>query len=129
MLKIKVIPCSGIGKVMGLLSRETALEVTGRLCPDSAETVCLAFLVAGGDEAAAKVAGQKCIAIDGCPSLCAAKGVEAAGGTVIKKYNVMDELRSHRGKKPGDGTSLTDDGWEIVDELAAKVAHKVGELQ
>jgi uncharacterized metal-binding protein len=125
---VKVIPCSGIGKVMGLLSRETALEVTGRLCPDLAETACLAHLVTGDAEAIAKVIGQKCIAIDGCTALCAEKSIEAAGGVISEKYNVVDELRNHRGKKPGDGSNLTEEGWMIVDSFAAKIAGKVREL-
>jgi len=129
MSKVRVIPCSGIGKVMGLLSRETALEVTGRLCPDLAETACLAHLVAGDAEESEKVAGHKCISIDGCTALCAEKSIEAAGGIIIAKYNVMDAMREHRGKKPGDGSNLTEDGWIIVDDFAAKIASKVFELQ
>jgi hypothetical protein len=45
--KVKVVPCSGIGKVFGLVARETALKVVGELCPDDTETVCLAYLVTG----------------------------------------------------------------------------------
>jgi len=128
MTKVKVIPCSGIGKVMGLLSRETAIAVTDNLCPDLAETACLGHLVTGDTEARSKVHGLKCIPIDGCTALCAEKAIEAAGGVVSARFRIVDELRNHRGKKPGDGSKLTEDGWSIVDELAAKVAHKVREL-
>lgn len=128
MSKVMVIPCSGIGKVMGLLSREAALEVTEHLCPELAETACLGHIVTGDAEAVAKVAGKSCISVDGCPALCAAKSIEAAGGVVAAKYRVVDELRGHRGKKPGDGSVLTEDGWIIVDEFAAKMADKVREL-
>ena len=128
MSKIKVIPCSGIGKVFGLMARETALTVTERLCPDISETVCLAHLVTGEDEAVEKVKGQNCITIDGCPRLCAAKSVEAAGGNVREKYRVVDEMRSHKGKDGGTGTALTDDGWQIVDGYATKIAEKTKEL-
>ena len=128
MSKVKVIPCSGIGKVMGLLARETALEVTEHLCPDTAEAACLGHLVTGEAEAVHKVAGQNCISIDGCTALCAKKGIESAGGVVAAQYSVVDELRCHRGKKPGDGSALTEDGWAIVDDFAAKIADKVREL-
>ena len=128
MPKIKVIPCSGIGKVMGLLSREAALEVTEHLCPDLAETVCLGHLVTGDADATGKVAGQKCISIDGCTALCAEKSIEAAGGVIAAKYSVVDELRNHRGKKPGDGSKLTEDGWAIVDDFAAKIVDKVRKM-
>lgn len=128
MSKVKIIPCSGIGKVMGLLSREVALEVTEHLCPDKTETTCLGHIVTGDVDASAKVAGFPCISVDGCPALCAAKSIEAAGGTVTAGYRVVDELRNHRGKKPGDGTALTEEGWQIVDAFAAKIAAKVDEI-
>jgi len=127
-LKIKVIPCSGIGKVFGLMAREAALTVTDRLCPEAAETVCLAHLVTGEDEAIAKVKGLSCLTVDGCPLLCAAKSVEAAGGVVRQQYRMVDAMRSHKGKNAGTGTALTDDGWIIVDEFAARIAEQVEAL-
>jgi uncharacterized metal-binding protein len=129
MSKVKVIPCSGIGKVLGLISREAVLTVTERLCPDAAETVCLAHLVTGEDEAIAKVKNQPCITVDGCAALCAAKSAEAAGGIVKEKLRVLDEMRFHRGKDAGTGTMLTEDGWKIVDGFAEKIAQIIGELQ
>jgi uncharacterized metal-binding protein len=126
--KIKVIPCSGIGKVFGLMAREAALTVTDKLCPDEAETVCLAHLVTGEDEALAKVKDLSCVTVDGCPALCAAKSVEAAGGIVKQQYRSVDAMRSHKGKNAGTGTALTDDGWLIVDEIAAEIAERVHEL-
>ena len=128
MPKIKIVPCSGIGKVFGLMAREAALTVTDRLCPDICETVCLAHLVTGEDEAIRKVKGLSCITIDGCPSLCAVKSVEAAGGIVSQQYRAVDEMRFHRGKDAGTGTALTEDGWQIVDGLAAKIAERAAEL-
>ncbi|MCL2337085.1 MAG: putative zinc-binding protein [Firmicutes bacterium] len=128
MSKVKVIPCSGIGKVYGLMAREAALTVTERLDPDATETVCLAQLVTGTDEAIAKVKGLPCITVDGCPSLCAAKSVEAAGGLVKQQYRSMDEMRFHKGKHAGTATTLTEEGWQIVDQFAVKIAQRADEL-
>src|SRR5665647_267918 len=128
MAKIKVIPCSGIGKVFGLLARETVLQVTNKLLKDTTETVCLAHLVTGDPEAKEKVEGYTCITVDGCPALCSAKSVELAGGIVKEKYRVIDEMRQHKGINAGTGTDLTEDGWLIVDEFAAKISDKVGEM-
>lgn len=127
MSKVKVIPCSGIGKVFGLMAREAALGVTEQI-PELAETTCLAHLVTGDEDAKAKVKGCPCITIDGCPALCSAKSVEAAGGTVVSKYRAVDEMRNHRGKNAGTGTALSEDGWIITDELAAKVVTQIKEL-
>lgn len=128
MSKVKVIPCSGIGKVFGLMAREAALQVTDKLSPDITETVCLAHIVTGDSEAKEKVEGCNCITIDGCPALCSAKSVELAGGIVQAKYRAVDEMRNHRGVNAGTGTKLTADGWQIVDEFAEKVSAKAEEL-
>ena len=128
MSKVKVIPCSGIGKVFGLMAREAVLHVTNKLSPDTAETVCLAYLVTDDDSAKEKVEGCTCITVDGCPALCSAKSVELAGGIVKAKYRVVDEMRNHKGKNAGTGTALTEDGWQIVDEFAEKISAKVAEL-
>ena len=128
MSKIKVIPCSGIGKVYGLMAREAALSVTERLCPEITETVCLALLVTGTNEAKEKVREQCCITIDGCPLMCAEKSVKAAGGNIKQQYRSVDEMLYHKGTIPGTGTALTDDGWQIVDELADKIAKRAEEI-
>ena len=128
MSKVKVIPCSGIGKVFGLMARETALQVTTRFSPDTTETACLAHVVMGDEDGKKKVEGCSCITVDGCPKLCSAKSVEFAGGIIKAKYRIVDEMRNHKGKNAGTGTTLTDDGWKIVDELAANISEKVKEI-
>lgn len=125
MEKIPVIPCSGIGKVFGLMAREAALEITEELRPDCTETVCLAYLVTGDREAVSRVAGKPCITIDGCPAHCAAKSVEQAGGILAAKYKSVDVMRKHRGADPGTATSLTEAGWKITEEFAAEIGEKV----
>lgn len=120
--KTIVMPCSGIGKVQGLIAREAAYTVTDDLAPGSAETLCLALLVSGDEEAQAKIREADCIAIDGCPKLCAAKNVEMAGGRVVRSVLVVDAFKNHRGAEPGTATALADDGWTIVREIAGDIA-------
>lgn len=126
--KIKVIPCSGMGKVFGLVSREAAIKVVKELSPEQSETVCLAHIVTGDQEAKEKISGLNCITLDGCPKMCAAKNVSKAGGIVREEYRVVDAFKKHRGAKPGTATSLTDDGWQIVDEIAAELTVKVQKM-
>ncbi|MBU3161059.1 putative zinc-binding protein [Clostridium frigoris] len=128
MSKIKVLSCSGIGKVYGLMAREAVLEITNELKPGVTETVCLAHIVTGDAEAKEKIEGVSCITIDGCPMLCAAKNVELAGGIVKAKYRTVDEMKNHRGVNAGTGTALTEEGFNIVDELCAKVCVKIDEI-
>lgn len=122
--KVKIIPCSGMGKVFGLIGRESTLQ-TIKKCPNEAETVCLAYIVTGDEEAKKLIEGQRCITIDGCPAMCAAKNAELAGGIVEEKIRVVDVFRNHRGVNAGSATELTEDGWGIVDEIAESVVSKL----
>lgn len=126
--KVMVIPCSGIGKVFGLLSREAALKVVRELCPEKAETVCLAYLVTGDEDAKEKIEGKNCITVDGCAKMCAAKNVKIAGGVVREEFKVVDAMKEHRGVNAGSATKLTDDGWQIAGEIAGKMAEAVKKL-
>ena len=119
---VLVIPCSGIGKVHGLMSREATYLVTDELAPAQTGTLCLALLVMGDPEAVAAVRSHACITIDGCAKACADKNVAMAGGRVVKAIQVAEAFRNHRGAKPGNATALTGDGWLITREIAASVA-------
>jgi hypothetical protein len=128
MSKVVIVPCSGIGKVYGLMAREAALKVTDELNPEQTRTVCLAHIVTGDEEAKEKIEGLPCITIDGCPKLCAAKSAEQAGGLVKAQYRSVDEMREHRGEDPGTPAVLSDAGWNMVDELSKKIIDKVDEI-
>jgi uncharacterized metal-binding protein len=118
--KTLVIPCSGIGKVHGLISREAVYcAIDG--APQAADTVCLALLVTGDAETKQKVGQAPCITIDGCPKLCAYKNVELAGGKISKGIRVYDTMKRHRGADFGTATALSAEGWAVVDELAAEI--------
>lgn len=128
MSKVKVVPCSGIGKVYGLMARETALKITNELMSDRTETACLAHIVTGDDDAKKKIKGYPCVTIDGCPKLCAAKNVELAGGIIKAQYRTVDEMKNHRGLDAGTGTRLTEGGWGVVDELSEKIFTRIDEI-
>ncbi len=119
---VLVIPCSGIGKVHGLISREATYLVTGELAPETTDTLCLALLVKGDPDAVAAVQSHVCITIDGCAKACAEKNVQMAGGRVAQAIQVAGAFKNHRGAKPGNATALTEDGWTITREIAGAVA-------
>lgn len=119
---VLVIPCSGIGKVHGLISREAVCHVTDKLLPGRADTVCLALLVSGDPETRQKVQQTPCITLDGCPKLCAYKNVELSGGNIAKGIRVYDAMKRHRGANFGTATALSEEGWAVAEEVAAEVA-------
>jgi uncharacterized metal-binding protein len=120
--KVLVIPCSGIGKVHGLISREAAYLTTDEVAPDRTDVVCLALLVREDEETLTKVQAHPCITIDGCGKACAQKNVEIAGGQVVDAVQVAKVLTKHRGSQPGSGSELTEEGWAISREIAEAVA-------
>jgi uncharacterized metal-binding protein len=120
--EVLVIPCSGIGKVHGLISREAVYRVTNGVLPGQADTVCLALLVTGDAETRQKVQETPCITLDGCPKLCTLKNVELSGGKIAKGIRVYDVMKRHRGATFGTATALSQEGWAVVQELAAEVA-------
>jgi uncharacterized metal-binding protein len=125
---ILVIPCSGIGKVHGLLSREAAYLVVDELAADQADVVCLALLVKGDEETLARVRRRPTLTLDGCGKACAQKNVELAGGQVAKAFQVGRFLAGHRGSQPGTGSELTEEGWLVARELASEAAAEVRRL-
>ena len=126
--KVKVVPCSGIGKVYGLMAREAVLKTVFELCPEKSETVCLAYIVTGDKEAKDKIEGCDCITVDGCPKMCASKNVSIAGGIVIEEMKVIDTVKEHKGKKFGSATQLDDDGEVVINEIAGKIFKKINEI-
>ncbi len=125
---VLVVPCSGIGKVNGLMSREATYLVTGELAADRTDTLCLALLVKGDPEAVTAVRNHACITIDGCAKACAEKNVSMAGGRVARAIQVAQAFRNHRGAKPGSATALNDEGWTITREIAESVACEAARL-
>jgi len=126
--KVKVIPCSGIGKVYGLMAREAALKTVHELCPEKSETVCLAYIMTEDEAVRNKIEGFNCITVDGCPKMCASKNVSWIGGRVIDEMKVLDTVKEHKGKKFGSATTLDADGYVVVDEIADKIVKKIKDI-
>ena len=126
--KVKVIPCSGMGKVYGLMAREATLHAVGQLCPTQAETICLAYIVTGDAEVEESMKGAPCITIDGCPLMCSAKSVAAMGGDSKGEFKVLDVMKEHKGVRPGTATELNAEGWIIVEEIGARISERIQQI-
>ncbi len=126
--KVLVIPCSGIGKPLGSLSREAALEVVENLRPGCAGTVCLARLTLGDAEAQEAVRTHPVITVDGCPKACARVNVEHSGGQPAATFRAADIYKEHRGLKPAGVIDLGPAGRELAHYLAEEIAAEVDRL-
>lgn len=126
--RVVIVPCSGIGKTYGSVSREAAYDVTQDLCPETTELVPLTLLVLGNAQARAAVSDTQAITIDGCKLACATKMVKDSGGTVAKDYAVLDVYRRYRQFKPQGIAELNECGQQLAHALAQEIAQVVDEL-
>ncbi len=123
--KVVVVPCSGIGKTYGSVSREAAYEVVEDVRPDGTQLVALSLLVLGDADARAAVAACPAVTIDGCKLACATKMVKESGGTVAQDYAVLDVYRRYKQFKPQGIAELNEGGRRLAHALALEIAATV----
>jgi uncharacterized metal-binding protein len=126
--KVVLVPCSGLGKSLGTVSREAAYEVLEDLRPDETGLTPLSLLVLGDEETCAAVADNVAVAIDGCKLACASKMVEESGGQVARAFAVLDAYRRHRQFRPRGIAELNEGGKKLAHALAEEIAEAVDDL-
>ena len=126
--KIAVIPCSGIGKALGSVTREAAFRLCEDLRPDRTELVALSKLVLGEELARERVRSHPAVTIDGCQQMCAAKLVRLSGGNIAREFAVFEAFRRYKDLKPEGIAELNEPGKQLARALAAEIAAKVDEL-
>ncbi len=126
--RIVIVPCSGIGKSYGTVSREAAYEVTEDSRLDGTQLVALSLLVLGDEEARAAVAENPAVTIDGCKLACATKMVKESGGTVAQDFAVLDVYRRYREFKPQGIAELNEGGQKLAHALAEEIAAVIDAL-
>jgi uncharacterized metal-binding protein len=125
---VVIVPCSGIGKTYGTVSREAAYDVVEDLRPEETQLVALSKLVLGDEEARSTVAGNPSITIDGCKLACATKMVQESGGKIAQDYAVLDVYRRYKKLKPQGIAELNEGGKQLAKALADEIALVVDEL-
>jgi uncharacterized metal-binding protein len=126
--KVIIVPCSGIGKTYGTVSREAAYEVIEDLRPELAQLVALSLLVLGDEDTRRAVSQNPAIAIDGCKLACASRMVEESGGQLAQEYAVLDIYRRYRQFKPRGIAELNEGGLQLAHALAQEVSASIDEI-
>lgn len=126
--KVVIVPCSGIGKPFGTVSREAAYEVCDNMCPDDTRLVSLSKLVLGDEEAKSIVSRNSVVTIDGCTQMCASKMVKQSGGTVVSEKTVFEAFRRHKDLKPEGIAELNEKGIKLAKVIAQEIADTVIEI-
>jgi len=126
--KVVIVPCSGIGKTYGSVSREAAYCLTEDLRPDQTELVALSLLVLGDPAARLMLANNPALTIDGCKLACATKMVQESGGHVLRDFAVLDVYRRNKQLKPQGIAELNEGGKLLALTLAQEAADVVDNL-
>lgn len=126
--KVVIVPCSGIGKTYGSVSREAAYEVVEGLRPEGTQLLALSLLVLGDETCRAAVAGNPVITIDGCKLACATKMVQESGGKPARDFAVLDVYRRYKQFKPQGIAELNEGGQQLARALAREIASEVDRL-
>jgi uncharacterized metal-binding protein len=118
--KMNIVPCSGIGKSFGSVSRLAAYYITEDDRPTQSNLVPLALLVLGDKETNETVLANPSITLDGCKLQCARKIIGECGGQIAKDLVVLDIYREHRDLKPAGVAELNEAGETLARALADK---------
>ena len=126
--KVVIIPCSGVGKTYGTVSREAAYDVTEDIRPTQTRLVPLSLLVLGDEATRTAVAGSPVITIDGCKLACATKMAKESGGMVARDIAVLDVYRRYKQFKPQGIAELNEGGKQLARAMAEEIADLVDDL-
>ena len=127
--RVYIIPCSGIGKVFGSISRETAYIVVNELAKGKAVLECLPLIVKGKKKVIDTLKLNKVIAIDGCPLKCSFNNLMENVGNVDAQFMTTDIVKENRDLRPETSIMPIGENTKILSKkLAEKVAQKVDDL-
>jgi uncharacterized metal-binding protein len=119
--KVNIVPCSGIGKSFGSVSRLAAYYLTEDDRPSDTTLVPLALLVLGDKDTNGAVLANPSITLDGCKLQCAKKMIGECGGQIARDLVVLDVYRDHRDLKPAGIAELNEAGEKLARALADAV--------
>ncbi len=126
--KVIIVPCSGIGKSFGSVSREAAYIINEELRPDATDIVALAKLVMREESAVSTITGNPVITIDGCKLACASKMVKESGGKIEQRFDVLDVYRRYKNFRPDGIAELNENGVKLAHALADEAVVTIDDL-
>ena len=125
--KVCVVPCSGMGKVLGSVAREVGLILAEDLRPDKTFLVCIPSLAAGSEAYAKMMKTNPVIVIDGCAERCATKIVVKNGAKINGRFFLPESIRKY-GFKPTNRDDIGLEGENLAKKVAEDVAANVDKL-
>ncbi|MHA1780060.1 MAG: putative zinc-binding protein [Candidatus Thorarchaeota archaeon] len=112
-----IVPCSGIGKVFGSVTREATSLLADGSHPDTFETICLPLLMTDDEDSKQMVLESDVYTIDGCPKKCASVLVKHVGGHPVKELLTTRVLAKNRDHKPETILDIGDGGRLLAEDI------------
>jgi uncharacterized metal-binding protein len=124
--KVAVLPCTGIGQVVGAIARHAAYRVCEDLRPRETVLVCLPALVKGVQEDLDMIAECPVVVIEGCKENCAAHALAARGQAPAATVSVPDAMKGSGLKIRREARrSLAEPELAVVELVCGKVVAEV----
>ncbi len=129
MEKVAILACTGMGQVVGTISRQIAYRVCDDLRPEQTVLVCLPALVKGVEEDIEFIRSYPVIVIEGCKQRCATYALRLRGGEPAAEVYVPTVLRGSQVKVKREArAALRKEEMKVVEKGAEKVVSLVDEL-
>lgn len=116
-MKRVVVPCSGIGKAFGAVSREATHLMTEGMHSIDYRTICLPLLMTDDVEAKRVIKESEVYIVDGCPMKCASVVVKHAGGKPVMEIVVPKVLAANKDHKPDTVLDVGEGGRLLCEDI------------
>ncbi|MEW6357002.1 MAG: putative zinc-binding protein [Planctomycetota bacterium] len=118
--KIAILPCTGVGQVVGTIARQAAYQVCDDLRPEDTVLVCLPALVKGVQEDIDMIRDCPVIVIEGCKECCATYALQLQGGAASATVSVPDVMKGKGLKIKREARRAVTESEQAVAELVSK---------
>jgi glycine cleavage system H protein len=119
-MRYAILPCNGLDKSAGPLSRETAMRLAEH---GGGELLCPVLLGNSPERYDRVLEELPLLVIDGCATQCATKLANRLGRKIARKLQVMDEAK-HKETALGRSLTLGQDELNLAGVIAASVGDK-----
>lgn len=128
--RIAVLPCTGVGQVVGTIARQAAYRVCDDQRPEDTVLVCLPALVKGVQEDLDMIRACPVIVIEGCKERCATHALQLQGAEPSATVSVPEVIKGRKLRiKREARRRLTQSEQAVVELVAEHVAAEVDKLK
>jgi len=127
--KIAILPCTGVGQVVGTIARQAAYTVCDDLRPDQTCLVCLPALVKGVQEDIDMIRNCPVVVVEGCKERCATYAIQLQGGAPAAVVYIPDVVEGTGLKiKREARRQLTESEQQVADLVAQQIVSTADHL-